>query len=295
MTRIGFTGAGAMGAPMVRNLLAAGHEVTVWGRSPARLEPLLAAGATLADDLADVASQDVVLGCLLDGAAIEEVYLGGLLPHARPGQLFADHGTYAPQVAQRVAAAFAERGAYYLDAPVSGGPMGAEAGTLVCAVGGDAAGVDLLRPVAGAYTKRIAHLGGPGRGLALKLINNFLVSINFVAAAETAWLIERLGLEPESAQAILYGGLADGATLRQGLSKALAHDYDAGGMSLGGLVEVQRNIAELLDSVDFRSGLFPYAQEVFADASVTEFAQHPSALTRYLPGAESSRIRESTE
>jgi 3-hydroxyisobutyrate dehydrogenase-like beta-hydroxyacid dehydrogenase len=287
MTRIGFTGVGAMGAPMVRNLLAAGHEVTVWGRTPARLEPVLEAGARRAGDLREVAAQDVVLGCLLDGAAIEEVYLGGLLHHARPGQLFADHGTYDPRVAERVAAAFAERGAFYLDAPVSGGPMGAEAGTLVCAVGGDAAGVAQLRPIAEAYTKRVAHLGGPGRGLALKLINNFLVSINFVAAAETAWLIERLGLEPDSAQAILYGGLADGATLRQGLTKALAHDYEAGGMPLGGLVEVQRNIAELLDSVEFRSGLFPYAQEVFAAAAESEFAQHPSALTRWLPGAES--------
>lgn len=285
MTRIGFTGVGAMGAPIVRNLLSAGHDVKIWGRSPAALEPLLEAGATRADELADVADQDVVLGCLLDGTAIEEVYLGGLLRHARPGQLFADHGTYSPLLAQRVAAAFAERGAYYLDAPVSGGPMGAEAGTLVCAVGGDAAGVDQLRPIAEAYTQRVAHLGGPGRGLALKLINNFLVSINFVAAAETAWLIERLGLDPASAQAILYGGLADGATLRQGLSKALAHDYEAGGMPLGGLVEVQRNIAELLESVEFRSGLFPYTREVFTTAAESEFAQHPSALTRWLPGA----------
>ncbi|MCR2810449.1 MULTISPECIES: NAD(P)-dependent oxidoreductase [unclassified Microbacterium] len=285
MTRIGFTGVGAMGAPIVRNLLSAGHDVKIWGRSPAALEPLLEAGATRADELADVADQDVVLGCLLDGTAIEEVYLGGLLRHARPGQLFADHGTYSPLLAERVAAAFAERGAYYLDAPVSGGPMGAAAGTLVCAVGGDAAGVDQLRPIAEAYTQRVAHLGGPGRGLALKLINNFLVSINFVAAAETAWLIERLGLDPASAQAILYGGLADGATLRQGLTKALAHDYEAGGMPLGGLVEVQRNIAELLESVDFRSGLFPYTREVFTTASESEFAQHPSALTRWIPGA----------
>ncbi|QEW02380.1 NAD(P)-dependent oxidoreductase [Microbacterium lushaniae] len=287
MTRIGFTGVGAMGAPMVRNLLAAGHEVTVWGRSPSKLAPVLEAGAVPARDLAEIAAQDVVLGCLLDGAAIEEVYLGGLLSHARPGQLFADHGTYAPQVAERVAAAFAERGARYLDAPVSGGPMGAVAGTLVCAVGGDAAGVEQLRPIAQAYTGRIAHLGGPGRGLALKLINNFLVSINFVAAAETAWLIERLGLDPDAAQGILYGGMADGAVLRQGLSKALAHDYDAGGMSLGGLVEVQRNIAELLGGAEFRSGLFPYAQEVFAAAARSEFTRHPSALTRWLPGAPS--------
>ena len=274
-----------MGTPMVRNLLAAGHEVTVWGRSPAKLQPVLDMGAMLAADLSEVAAQEVVLGCLLDERAITEVYLDGLLPHARTGQLFADHGTYPPRVAQRLAAAFAERGASYLDAPVSGGPMGADAGTLVCAVGGDAAGVELLRPVAAAYTSTIAHLGGPGRGLALKLINNFLVSVNFVAAAETAWLIERLDLDPASAQAILYGGLADGPTLRQGLTKALAHDYEAGGMPLGGLIEVQRNISELFDSVGFRSGLFSYARDVFADAAESEFEQHPSALTRWLPGA----------
>lgn len=287
MTRIGFTGVGAMGEPMVRNLLAAGHEVTVWGRTPAKLAPVLDAGATLAEDLEQIAAQDVVLGCLLDGDAIEQVYLDGLLQYARPGQLFADHGTYDPRVAERVAAAYAERDAFYLDAPVSGGPMGASAGTLVCMVGGNADAVELLRPLATAYAKRIGHLGGPGRGIALKLINNYHVSINFVAAAETAWLIDRLGLDPQVSQDILYGGLADSVVLRMGLTKALAGDDDAGGMSLGGLVEVQRNIADLLASTGFESGLFPYAREVFAAAAETEFERHPAALTRWLPGAPS--------
>ncbi|MFV0372896.1 NAD(P)-dependent oxidoreductase [Microbacterium sp.] len=285
MTRIGFTGVGAMGAPMVRNLLAAGHEVTVWGRTPAKLAPVIEAGARLAADVAEVAAQEVVLGCLLDGPAIEEVYLGGMLDHARPGQLFADHGTYDPRVAERVAAAFAERGAIYLDAPVSGGPMGAESGTLVCMVGGDPAGVAQLRPLAAAYTGRLERLGGPGRGIALKLINNYLVSINFVAAAETAWLVERLGLDADAAQGILFGGLADSTVLRLGLPKALAHDEDAGGMSLGGLIEVQRNIADLFAGVGFDSGLFPYARDVFAAAGDTDFEKHPAALTRWLPGA----------
>ncbi|HWL60486.1 MAG TPA: NAD(P)-dependent oxidoreductase [Microbacteriaceae bacterium] len=285
MTAIGFIGVGAMGAPMVRRLLLAGHEVKVWGRTPAKLQPVIDAGAILAADLSEITAQEVVLGCLTDGPAVEEVYLGKLLAEARPGQLVAEHGTYDPAIAQRVAAAFAERGAYYLDAPVSGGPMGAEVGTLVCMVGGDAAGFALLEPIAAAFSARVAHLGGSGRGLALKLINNFHVSINFVSAAETAWLIERLGLDPTLAQEILYGGTADSVTLRQGLSKALAHDYDAGGMPLGGLVEVQRNIAGLLESLGFESGLLPYARSVFAAAAATEFDQHPAALIRYLPGA----------
>lgn len=285
MTTIGFTGVGAMGAPMVRNLLAAGHAVTVWGRTPSKLAAVRDAGAVLADDLQQIAAQEVVLGCLLDQTAIEEVYLDGLLAFARPGQVFADHGTYDPAVAERVAAAFAERGATYLDAPVSGGPMGAAAGTLVCMVGGDPAGVQILRPLAAAYTKHVAHLGGPGRGIALKLINNYLVSVGFVAAAETAWLIERLGLDPDAAQQTLSGGLADSVTLRLGLAKALAHDDEADGMPLGGLVEVQRNIADLLTSVGFSSGLFPYTRDVFAAAAASEFDRHPGALTRWLPGA----------
>ncbi len=286
MTTVGFVGLGAMGGPMVRNLLRAGHDVLVWGRTPAKLQPFLDLGARLAgtpEALADEA--EVVLGCLTDGQAIEEIYLGRMLEHARPGQLFADHGTYDPRVAERVAAAFAAKGAYYLDAPVSGGPPGAEAGTLVCAVGGDAAGFALLRPLAAAYTKTLQHLGAPGRGLMLKLINNYHVSINLTAAAETAWLIERLGLDPTASMEILFGGLADSACLRVELPHALAHEYgDANGFIIGGLVEVQRNIADLLASVGFESGLFPYAREVFKAGSVDDFQSRPAALTRHLPG-----------
>jgi len=287
MTTIGFTGLGAMGGPMVRNLLQAGHDVLVWGRTPAKLQPFLDAGARLGDSPEALAAEaEVVLGCLTDGPAIEEIYLGRMLAQARPGQLFADHGTYDPRVAERVAAAFAERGAYYLDAPVSGGPPGAAAGTLVCAVGGDAAGVEILRPIAAAYTKQLAHLGGPGRGLMLKLVNNYHVSINLVAAAETTWLIERLGLDPAESMEILFGGLADSAILRTELPKGLAHEYDdANGFIIGGLVEVQRNIADLMASVGFESGLFPYARRVFKDASGEDFDSRPAALIKYLPGA----------
>src|SRR5699024_5332124 len=115
-----------------------------------------------------------------------------------------------------------------------GGPPGAEAGTLVCAVGGDAAGFEALRPIAAAYTKKLAHMGASGRGLMLKLINNYHVSINLTTAAETAILIERLGLDPAESMEILFGGLADSACLRTELPKALAHEYgDANGFIIG--------------------------------------------------------------
>lgn len=290
MTTIGFIGLGAMGGPMARNLLKAGHDVIVWGRTPSKLEPILELGARLgASPEALAAEADVVLGCLTDGPAVEEIYLGRMLAAAKPGQLFAEHGTYDPQVAERVAAAYAERGAYYLDAPVSGGPPGAEAGTLVCAVGGDAQGVELLRPIAAAYTKKLAHLGASGRGLMLKLVNNYHVSINLTAAAETAILIERLGLDPAESMEILFGGLADSACLRVELPKALAHEYgDANGFIIGGLVEVQRNIADLIASAGFESGLFPYAREVFKLASVEDWDSRPAALTKYLPVKDAS-------
>ncbi|GAA4431188.1 hypothetical protein GCM10023169_35460 [Georgenia halophila] len=286
MSTIGFVGVGAMGRPMVQRLMATGHDVLVWGRTPAKLREVLDAGARLGESPEAVADQaDAVLGCLLDGAAIEEVYLGRMLDAAKPGQLFAEHGTCSPHIAEKVHGAFSAKGAHFVDAPVSGGPMGAEAGTLVCAAGGDAAGIDLLRPLAAAYTTRIAHLGGPGRGLMLKLVNNFNVSINFVAAAETAWLIKRLGLDPDESMEILFGGFADSACLRMGLPKALAGDEDAAGMTLGGLVEVQHAIADLLASAGLESGIFPYAREVFANAAETDSERHPSALTRWLPGA----------
>jgi len=267
---IGFLGPGAMGAGMVARLLDAGYEVNVWARNPAKLAALTGRGARPAADPAELVRRcDVVLGCLLDTAVVREVYLGigGAAAAARPGQLFVEHATFDPALAVELAGALAEQGAGFLDAPVSGGPGGAAAGTLVSMVGGEAAVLAQARDVLGTYCARIRHAGATGNGLRLKLVNQLLVCAHAVAAAEASALVLRSGIDPTVAHEALMGGWAASTMLDQQLPKACAGDFDGQGAFIGGMIEVQRLVAGFIDGAGIDSALLGPVREVF-EASV---------------------------
>src|SRR5579859_4987212 len=160
--RLGFVGLGVIGSRMARRLLDVDGQLTVQTRTEAHLRPLAEAGARVAATPAAVArSSDVVFSCLLNSAVIERVYLGedGLLSAARAGHTFVEHGTFSPGLARRIAAAARERGAAFLDAPVTGGPEGASAGTLVVMVGGPLEALEPIRGALGACAHAVIHVG----------------------------------------------------------------------------------------------------------------------------------------
>jgi 2-hydroxy-3-oxopropionate reductase len=166
-TTIGFLGLGVMGAPMARNLLAAGYDVVAWNRSPAPLESLAAAGARPADGPAGAAAEaEVLISILKDDAVVREVLGGpdGAIAAARDGSLVVDMSTVSPALARELAAEARERGVGFLDAPVSGGDVGAREGTLSIMVGGEAADVERARPVFEVLGSRVTHVGGAGAG-----------------------------------------------------------------------------------------------------------------------------------
>jgi 3-hydroxyisobutyrate dehydrogenase len=190
--RIGLIGTGVMGRPMGLNLLKAGFPLTVYARNPLSAAPLRAAGAGTADSpraLADVS--DVLITMVTNSPDVRELLLGelGVLAEARPGLVLVDMSTIAPSVARELAAEAARHGVAMLDAPVSGGSQGAEAGTLTIMAGGDAAVFDRLRPVFEAMGKRenIFHVGPSGAGQVVKLINQHLCGV--VAAADAEALV----------------------------------------------------------------------------------------------------------
>ncbi|WP_029988280.1 NAD(P)-dependent oxidoreductase [Leucobacter sp. PH1c] len=245
--RIGFIGLGAMGAPMAHRLVDAGYDVTVWNRSPERTRPLTDRGAKLASSPAELAAKnDLVLSCLLDTAVIREVHTGpdGTFSGSRPGQVIVEHGTFSPEAARELSAAAEARGLSFVDAPVSGGAVAAAAGALVVMAGGPSAAEASLRAVASAYAAVVEWLGPAGSGLALKLINQMLVSTHVAAASEAARLIQELGIEGGAATRALTGGWAGSAMLARCLPLAL----DASGAALqepsdatiGGLAEAQQ-------------------------------------------------------
>jgi 3-hydroxyisobutyrate dehydrogenase-like beta-hydroxyacid dehydrogenase len=280
---VGFVGLGAMGAPMAARVVAAPHRLFVWNRSPAAAHLRHQDGAEITATPGDLAEKtDLVLGCLLDGPAIEQVYLGpqGLVQAARPGQVFVEHGTFAPQLARRLAAALAERGAVFLDAPVTGGPDGARAGTLTAMVGGQAESLAHAAPVLRHYTAHVLHIGGPGAGLELKLVNQMLVSAHVAAAAEAAAVLRARRIPLEAARKVLGSGWAASTMLERTLTRLLARDTEASGATIGGLLEPQRLARELAAQAGTSLPLLTVVSELFAHALDLGLASHDlAALT----------------
>ena len=199
MRTIAFLGLGNMGGPMAANLVAAGHAVHGFDVVPTALERAGASGVILAPDaVSAVAAAEVVITMFPSGAHVLDAYRDGLLAAARPGTLFIDSSTIdvADAIAAReLAIAAGHRG---MDAPVSGGVMGAEAGTLTFMVGAESADFEAAHPILEVMAGRIVHCGGSGAGQAAKICNNMILGVSMIAVSEAFVLGEKLGLTHEA-------------------------------------------------------------------------------------------------
>lgn len=198
--RIGFIGTGTMGLPMVANLVKKGFRVAAFDIVPPALDAAVRLGASHAASAAEAAAAgDLVISMLPSSANVEAVYLGdgGIAAAVPAGRLCVDMSTIDPGVSQRVAARLAERGVRFLDAPVSGGVGGAEAGTLAIMVGGAAADLDEARPALAAMGSNIIHVGAVGSGEVAKLCNNLISGTALIAVAEAFRIGEAFGVDPQ--------------------------------------------------------------------------------------------------
>ncbi|WEK32181.1 MAG: NAD(P)-dependent oxidoreductase [Candidatus Pseudomonas phytovorans] len=215
---LGFAGIGLMGLPMCRRLLAAGYPLTVWNRSPDKCAALVAAGARLANSPAELSqSSDMVLLCLADTAVVREVVFGekGIAQGGRSGQLLIDFSSLEPTATREMAAELAVLcGMAWLDAPVSGGTPGAEAGTLAIMVGGEAADLERARPVLRVLGQRVTHMGAVGAGQVTKACNQMIVACNALVIAEVVALAEQSGVDATLIAEALAGGFADSRPLQ---------------------------------------------------------------------------------
>jgi 3-hydroxyisobutyrate dehydrogenase len=199
MAKIGFIGLGNMGGPMARNLVQAGHAVTAFDLVAEARSRAEADGCVLAASAAEAAAgAEFVLSMLPAGAHVERVWLGdgGVLAATGPDAVLVDCSTIAADTARRVAAAAAEQGRAMLDAPVSGGVGGAEAGTLTFMVGGDGAALERARPLLEAMGKNVFHAGDAGAGQVAKMCNNLLLAVLMTGTAEAIQLGVANGLDP---------------------------------------------------------------------------------------------------
>jgi 3-hydroxyisobutyrate dehydrogenase len=200
MTTIGFIGLGNMGLPMAHNLLKAGHAVNGFDVQSAPVERFAAAGGKVATSLADACSgANVVITMLPAGEQVRASYLGasGVIAHANPATLLIDSSTIDVATARAVWEAADQRGLAMLDAPVSGGVGGAQAGTLTFMVGGTEEGFARAKPILEAMGKTIVHAGGAGNGQAAKICNNMILGVSMIVVAEAFLLAEKVGLDAQ--------------------------------------------------------------------------------------------------
>jgi len=229
--RIGWIGAGIMGSSMVGHLLRAGHAVRLHTRTRAKAEPLLAAGATWAGSPAEAAlGAQVVCSNVGLPSEVEEVYFGGrgVLAAAEAGQIFIDFGTSPPDFARRVAAAAAAKGAHSVDAPVSGGDIGARNATLSIMAGGEPEAIARAMPVLSRLGKSIVHQGPAGSGQRTKIVNQILVAANTLSMCEALHFAERAGLDTQRVLEAVGGGAAASWSIQVLAPRVLRGDFEPG-------------------------------------------------------------------
>ncbi len=231
MERIGFIGLGVMGKPMARNLRKAGYPLVVYNRSRPPMEELAAEGAEMASSPREVAQRsDVVITMLPDTPDVEQVLAGpdGVFAGGRPGLIVIDMSTIDPIAARRLAAQAAARGITMLDAPVSGGEIGAIQGTLSIMVGGEEAAFERCLPIFQAMGRNIVYMGGPGAGQVTKAANQIVVALTLAAVCEALTLAAKAGVDPAKVRSALLGGFAGSRVLEVHGQRILERNFRPG-------------------------------------------------------------------
>jgi len=215
---LAFAGIGLMGLPMTRRLLAAGYPLSVWNRSPDKCLALLELGAQRAQTPAELCTDaGIVMLCLANTEVVREVVFGpgGIVEGARPGQLLVDFSSLEPAATRAMAAELEQRcGMRWVDAPVSGGTPGAEAGSLTIMAGGRAEDIERARPILAHLGQRLTRMGEVGAGQVTKICNQMIVACNALVIAEVVALAERAGVDASLLAPALAGGFADSRPLQ---------------------------------------------------------------------------------
>ena len=229
--RIGWIGTGVMGASMCGHILRQGYDVTVFTRSREKAESLLKQGADWADSPFKVASQsDVIFSIVGFPEDVREVYFGGkgLLPEARANHVFVDMTTAPPSLAKEISTSAKSKNAFAVDAPVSGGDIGAKNATLSIMVGGDQEAVDVLRPILNLLGKNVIYQGGPGSGQHTKLCNQIVIAGTMIGVCESLIYGYKAELDLETMLSSIRGGAAACWTLDNLAPRILDRNFDPG-------------------------------------------------------------------
>lgn len=221
--RVAFLGLGIMGRPMASNLVKAGHEVTVWNRTPKEVE-----GARTAASPAEAASgAEVIWTCVSDTAAVESVLFGpqGVIESLSEGQVFVDSSTISPSATLKFADRVRAKGAQYVDAPVTGSKVGAENGTLIFIVGGEESAIEKLKPLFAATGKKFFRMGDTSKGQAAKLVMNLQIAMIYEGFAEALTLATKLGVDAETLLPLIEASMVRSGVVEYKAPFVLKRDF----------------------------------------------------------------------
>jgi len=273
---LGFIGIGLMGRPIVSRLLDHGYSARIWNRSPDKLVSLIDKGAKVDSCAADVArSADIVMLCLADDAAVEQVVLasGGIAEGGKAEALIVDFSTVSPATTRKLAQAVKDRaGMEWVDAPVSGGVPGAEEGALAIMCGGEAEQVARIRPILDCLAARVTHMGPVGSGQITKICNQLIVSTNLVAIAEAIEIGQRAGIDVVKLPEAIAGGWADSKPLQIfGPRMATLTDTPKMG-AISTMLKDTRSILNICEDYCFDAQLAKVTHDIYRAAADTGFA-----------------------
>lgn len=287
-----------MGAPMARKLVEAGHQVTVWNRTPskARVE-----GARVASSILDAtADAEVVWLCVSDTAAADAVLLGpgGVIEAARPGMIVADSSTISPKASRGFAQRFRERGARFVDCPVTGSKVGAENGQLIFIVGGESDVVETLDPLFQIMGKKVFHVGGNGMGLAAKLSMNLNIALIYEGLAEGLVLAEKAGVSAQQMLDIMGATMLRSGVLEYKKDFILQRDFSPNfplGLMLKDIhlmIEHARDMRVKLPALETVEEVYSVAEE--EGMASQDYAATLTLLEKWagLPGGEATRAAD---
>ena len=263
--KIAVLGTGMMGQPMARRLAEAGHEVHAWNRTRAKAEPLAADGVTIHDNAADaVRGVDFAVSLLENGAIVGNALFELGVAQAMPkGSLFIDMASIQPREAREHAGKLQALGVQHLDAPVSGGTLGAEAGTLAIMAGGEVADFERALPVFSALG-RATHVGPHGAGQLAKLANQMIVGITIGAVAEALLLAERGGADPAKVREAISGGFADSRILQVHGERMVNHDFAPRGRMTVQLKDM-RNAMSTAEEIGLDAPITGLLEQLYAE------------------------------
>lgn len=296
--KVGFIGLGRMGLPMSYRLLQAGFDLTVHNRSQGKVHQIAEAGATPAASAARLTAEvDIVLACLPDVATSEEIFLGpaGVIASARPGQVLVDHSTVGIATSRACAAAAEAKGAAFLDAPISGGAERAANGTLVIMAGGPKEAYDRALPVFQSMGTTIRHIGPTGTGTTVKLVNQLLVGIHSVAAAEGMLLGAKSGADPALVFEVVNSGWGQSFMLARNAPVMLDRNFEGVRGQLSLFLKDMGLIQELAKELDTPIPGGDMAYRLLKEAAAQGLAAlDPAAIVLPLEGKAGFQIRRVT-